>query len=139
MNAAQIQVYRDGSFQRDSHGKPATLLPVEMDGGAVIDTVAWFEGRAGAWWLERRIGSHLGDKALKSAAFFGRPVRLLATPAQWLASPDEAVVILDWQGDLRRVFRDVPTIVCASDGLAKHLNRRLNEQVRHTYEIRVAA
>jgi hypothetical protein len=39
--------------------------------------------------------------------------------------------------DLRAVFRDVPVIRCATPALARWLNRRLHEQVRHTYTIEV--
>jgi hypothetical protein len=47
--------------------------------------------------------------------------------------------VLDWTTDLRALFRDVPEIDCSTPALAKHLSRRLDEQVRHTYKIKVAS
>jgi hypothetical protein len=137
MNAVQIQTYSDGSFQRADSGQRASTCPVRMDSGEIIDTVAWFADCPGSWWLAARIATHLGDRALCHAAFLGKPIRLLPSPAAWLSSPEGAVCVLDWSTDLRALFRDVPEIRCSTAALARHLSRRLDEQVRHTYKIRV--
>jgi hypothetical protein len=137
MKAVRIQTYSDGSFQRSDSGPMAILCPVKLDDGEIIDTVAWFADRPSAWWLRRRIAAHLGDRALRHAAFFGKPIRLLPSPAAWLSSPEGAVCVLDWTTDLRALFREVPEIRCSTPMLARHLDRRLDEQVRHNYKIRV--
>jgi hypothetical protein len=134
---ALIQTFADGSFQYYEDGLEALLCPVEVGGGEIIDTVGWFSGRPADWWLEHRIATHLGDRALRHAAFLEKPIRLLPSPEAWLASPEDAMCILDWTTDLRALFRDVPEIWCSTTALSKHLLRRLDEQVRHTYEIRV--
>jgi hypothetical protein len=139
MNAVRIQTYSDGSFQRTDSGPEAILYPVRMDGGEIIDTVAWFAGRPGAWWLERGIATHLGDRALRHAAFLGKPIRLLPSPTVWLSSPWGAVCVLNWTTDLRALFRDVPEIRCSTPALAKYLSDCLDKQVRHHYKIKVAS
>jgi hypothetical protein len=134
-----IQTYSDGTFQRTDGGRQARVCPVRMDGGEVIDRVAWFADRPGAWWLERGIATHLGDRALRHAAFLCKPIRLLPYPADWLAAPWGAVCVLDWNTNLRALFRDVPEIDCSTPALASVLSRQLDEQVRHTYRIKVAS
>jgi hypothetical protein len=134
---AQICTFSDGSYQQTDTGPMAILCPVELDGGEIIDTVAWFADQPGAWWLERRIATHLGDRALRRAAFLGKSIRLLPSPAAWLSSPEGSACVLDWTTDLRTLFREVPEIRCSTPMLARHLDRRLDEQVRHTYKVRV--
>ena len=139
MSAVQIQTYSDGSFQRAHSGRKATLCPVRKDSGEIIDAVAWFADSPGYWWLERLVATHLGDRALRRAAFLGKPIRLLPWPSDWVKSPWGAVCVLDWTTDLRALFLDVPEIDCSTPALAKHLSHRLDEQVRHTYKIKVAS
>lgn len=134
---ARIQSFADGSFQLISDGREATLLPVYLDGGREIDTVAFFSGRPRRWFRQLLVATHLGDQALCHAQFLGKPVRLLATPADWLASP-EGMVVLDWRCDLRALFGEVPEIVCASTEMQKYLDQSLAKQVAHRYRITVA-
>jgi hypothetical protein len=112
---------------------------VQLDSGEIIDTVAWVTERPGAWWLERRLATHLGDRALRCAGFLGRPIRLVARPAEWLAAPRGAVCVLDWTTDLRALFRDVGGIHCSTLALARFLSDCLDKQVRHTFRIKVAS
>src|SRR5262245_29357437 len=98
---AKIETFPEGSFQFDAAWQSAVVVPVQVDSGEKVDHVAWFPERRGDWWLNRKIATHLGDRALRSAAFFKRPVRLLATPADWWANPTDTICILDWKTDLR--------------------------------------
>jgi hypothetical protein len=111
---------------------------VELDGGERVDVAAWFGDHPSKWWLERRIATHLGDRALRHAAFLQQSIRLLATPAAWLDSPRGSMVVLDWTCDLRGLFREVPEVRCATPTLARHLITRLAEQVAPQFKIRVA-
>jgi hypothetical protein len=136
-STGRICPFSDGSFQHTDSGPEAILCPVKLDGGEIIDTVAWFADQPGAWWLRHRIATHLGDRALRHAAFLGKPIRLLSWPADWVSSPWDAVCVLDWTTDLRALFRDVPEIRCSTPALEKHLSDCLDKQVRHGFKIRV--
>jgi hypothetical protein len=116
-------------------GWPAQSL---MHGRRAVDTVAWFSSRPDEWWLERRVATHVGDRALRHAAFLQKPIHLLASPAAWLDSPHGAICILDWNCDLRALFREVPEVRCAAPALKTHLSRRLAEQVAPRFKITVA-
>jgi hypothetical protein len=135
----RIHTYSDGSFQLARDGREASLLPVELDGGDEVDTVGWFTANPRKWWRELLVATHLGDRTLRHAAFVGKPIRLLPTPAAWIADPTDSICILDWRTDLRRLFGEVPAIVCASSEMQKFLNQRLAAQVAHSYQITVAA
>jgi hypothetical protein len=138
----RIQPFADGSFQyAEGGGRDALLYPVELDDGDVIDTVAWFPTNPRKWWRAKLTGTHLGDRSRRRAAFLQEPIRLLATPADWAASPTGAVCVIDWGCDLRALFREVPAIQCASRApgmaarMARGLERRLAEQVHHRFKI----
>jgi hypothetical protein len=135
---ARIRICSDRSFEPDETGTLAVLLPVELDPEIEIDTVAWTPDRPRRWFFERHVASHLGDRALHRAQWFGQPINLVSTPALWLTAPDQSMCILDWQANLRGIFGDVADIVCSSPELARFLDRRLCEQVAHRYRISVA-
>ena len=135
---AEVQIFSDGTFQYAEGGREALLCPVELDSGDLVDTVAWFSGQPTTWWLLLRIGTHLGDRALCHAAFLRESIRLVPSPSVWLSSPEGAVCVLDWTASLRTLFREVPEIWCSTPALAKHLRRRLDEQVNHEIKIRVS-
>jgi hypothetical protein len=140
---ARIRPSSDGSFEyaEPGDGREAAIYPVEMDDGSIIDHVAWFRDRPRKWYRERLVGTHLGDWALRRAAFLQEPVKLLPTPSEWIASREESMCVLDWNCDLRALFREVPVIQCTSKvpGMAtrmvKFLDRRLAEQVCHRFKI----
>ena len=134
---ARIRIFADKSFQLDEAGALAVLLPVELDREIEIDTVAWTPDRPRRCFFERHIATHLGDRALRRAQWYQRPVRLVATPADWLRD-SETVCVLDWWScDLRGLFGDVPKVICASDAQKRFLLRRLAEQVAPRFEIEV--
>ena len=134
---AGIETFSDGSFQLSRTGREAVLVPVERDDGGEIDTVAFFIGRPRKLWRERLFASHLGDRVLHIARWYQRPVRLVATPADWLRD-SETVCVLDWWScDLRGLFGNVPRVICASDVMKRFLLRRLAEQVAPRFEIEV--
>jgi hypothetical protein len=136
---APIQTFSDRSFQYDNFGREALLCPVVTDCGKLIDTVGWFSKQPAHWWLERKIATHLGDRALGAAAFFRRPICLRTSPAAWLASPKDAMVVLDWDSDLRVLFSTVSEVCCATTGLKRHLDQYLAKQVRPGFWITSAA
>jgi hypothetical protein len=134
---ARIWTFGDRSFQLDETGPVATLLPVELEHGVEIDTVAWLHDRPRPWFFQLHVATRLGDRALRQAQWYQRPVRLVATPADWLRD-SQTVCVLDWWScDLRGLFGDVPKVICASDAQMRFLLRRLAEQVAPRFEIEV--
>jgi len=136
--AARIRICSDRSFELDASGVLAVLLPVELDREIEIDTVAWTPDRPRRWFFERHIATHLGDAPLRKAQWYGHPLRLVATPADWLRDPQATTCILDWKADLRAILGDVPKVICASDAQKRFLRRRLAEQLAPRFEIEVA-
>jgi hypothetical protein len=134
---ARIRICRDRSFELDEAGLLAVLLPVELDPEIEIDTIAWTPDRPRRWFFERQVATHLGDAALRRAQWYQRPVRLVATPADWLRHPQGTTCILDWRANIRAILGDVADIVCSSPELARFLDRRLHQQVVHHYNISV--
>jgi hypothetical protein len=135
---ARIRICSDRSFELDETGTLAVLLPVELDPEIEIDTVAWLPDRPRPWLFERHVATHLGDRALRRAQWYQRPIRLVATPADWLRDPQATTCILDWRANIRAILGDVADIHCWPPDLAKLLDRRLREQVAHRYRISVA-
>jgi hypothetical protein len=75
---------------------------------------------------------------LRHAQFLQEPIRLLGTPADWVRSPAGSISILDWKADLRGLLGTVPELICSSVEMARFLDRRLAEQVRHKFQITVS-
>jgi hypothetical protein len=134
-----IRTFGDGSFQyaEKGDGRDALMHPVELDNGELIDTVAWFLTNPRKWWREKLIATHLGDWSLRHAQFLQEPIRLLATPANWLTSPASAICILDWRTDLRTLLGEVPEVLCSSNEMARFLHQRLAQQVAPRFRVGV--
>jgi hypothetical protein len=135
---ARITTYSDGSFELAPDGSEATLIPVALHDGTVVDFVAFFAADPRRWWTEKLAATHLGDAELNRAQWFGQPINLVPTPALWLTAPEQSMCILDWRADIRAILGDVADIVCSSHELKNFLDRRLCEQVAHRYRISVA-
>jgi hypothetical protein len=136
--AARIRIFSDRSFQLDQSGALATLIPIELHDGTAIDAVAFLAANPRRWWTEKLAATHLGDTELNRAQWYQRPIRLVATPADWLRDPQTICVLDWWSCDLRALFGDVPKVICASDGQERFLRRRLTEQVAPRFKIEVA-
>jgi hypothetical protein len=115
----------DGSWQPADPGDPGAVLahclPCGNPWGEVIDIVAWAWDRPGRWWRRTRLVDRLVDPEWLSG---DKPVRLVGTPAEWLADRCEAACILDWSIDIAAVFfgcRLVPTSLALSNKLLASL------------------
>lgn len=68
--------------------------------GNVVDGVAWAWDRPGKWW--RRTGRV--DRLVDPKWLLGERIRLVETPAEWLADRCESACVLDWSIDLTAIF-----------------------------------
>jgi len=136
-----IRPSSDGTFQRLAELEPGAITadfilvremvcdPME-EVGEVYDTIAYDPGRPTRWWTERRLAVALGEWELCNAWWDGRPARMVATPADWLACHGAGFCIVDWSVDLNALLGRAPAIECADDWLAGKLNRELTAQAR---------
>lgn len=109
--SAMIEAFADGTWQPSETGFEALLLPVSEVGGGVIDVVAWQIGEPSIWWLRRGVASYVGEHELILARRDRRPVRLVATPKEYLALWGYAVCILDWRADVRAILAQASNAV----------------------------
>src|SRR5690242_4260599 len=92
---ARIEPAADGTWQPAEAGMLAALLPVWtpdlVEEAEIVDLVAWeLMGSGSPWWLRRGAVSYLGDRALDRARLLDRPLRVVATPRQWLSDRGES-------------------------------------------------
>lgn len=75
-------------------GPPHVVMPV-MDVGSMIDLIAWRTTQPARWLWRKGLGWALGTDWLLPRWDDG-PVRLFATPLEWLAGAGQGICILDW-------------------------------------------
>ena len=92
---AQIELYRGGLYEPRDEGLDAVIVPVHADG--LADLVAFRPSLPGRWW--RRLGAVpvLGEENMRR--FQVDPLRVCATPLDWLRGGGRGVVIIDWLPD----------------------------------------
>lgn len=129
--SALIRPSSDGSWEPDETGFEALLLPVRGIDGTVIDTAAWEIGHPQVWWLRRNIATFVGEHELILASREKRPVRLVATPKEYLAHWGRAICILNWRSDVRSILAGAEAgILCESRAVAARAQGAMNSRVR---------
>ena len=123
-------------------GEPGVIVAVgeyDADGWHEIsDLVVYQPGNPGRWALRRRDESILGRQQLDYAGETLSPVRLFATPHEWLVNSGNGVVVLDWNSALSWPFRDAQ-LLTSDTALAERLDHAIEaETTRARPEIRVA-
>lgn len=117
---ALIRPVSDALYEPTAEGEDGGLsalcLPCADPWGAVVDIVAWAWDRPGHWW--RRTG--LVDRLVDPQWLLGDRIRLVETPADWLADRCESACILDWSIDVSTIFAGLE-IVPSSPKLATRL------------------
>lgn len=121
-----ITPHSDGSFSfaEPGDGMPALLLPVFDLRGEHIETIAWRWGRAASpWWLWRKSISYLGELEIERDRLCSprRPIRFVATPADWLADAGHAICIVDWAAPIGPLLDELGEIVCSTSALERRL------------------
>lgn len=130
---AWIEPSSDGSFAfapAPGVGIWGRMIPV-IEGGEIVDVVAWERDTPSAWWLLRRSVSLLGEHALRLALASGRPLILTSTPAKYLDfHAGRAACLLDWSTDLRLLFDGLTELRCDSPALERRVWQVVAEQAR---------
>ena len=92
---AQIETYSGGLYEPRDEGLDAVIVPVRADG--LADLVDFRPKSPERWW--RRMGAVpvLGEENMR--CFQVNPLRVCATPLDWLRGGGRGVVIIDWLPD----------------------------------------
>jgi len=101
----RIQVMPDDQTFHLDGGSPASSLIVRDRRGLPADLVAWLGDQPGNWWL--REGDEtpiLGARQLAGAEMTAAPLPIYPTPAAWVASGGDGVVVLSWGANLIHLF-----------------------------------
>ncbi|MCB4861126.1 hypothetical protein K7W03_16160 [Sphingobium sp. PNB] len=81
-------------FYQPVDGPTHVVMPV-MDQGEMIDLIAWRSSNPARWFWRTGLGWALGTDWLLPRWDNG-PVKLYATPLEWLAGAGEGICVLDW-------------------------------------------
>ena len=100
VGVARIEPGADGLFNYSEDGLPACLVAVvdywrEPADAGIFDIVAFASDNLSRWWGRTGAAFALGDHLLEGL----EPVRVVGTPADWLARGGDALCILDWSAD----------------------------------------
>lgn len=112
----------------DPEGFCAMVVPV-LESGREMDIIAFRTDQPARWWWRVGCATFLGADLLQSLWADG-PLRIAATPLDWLREGGEAVTILDWDApyfDLLPLLNR-ERLICADDLLAVRLGKRLSNR-----------
>ena len=125
-----------GYWDLQADGRPAVVLPV-LEGGALVDLVAWRTSAPEDWRLRTGHGLVLGRDAMLEAEVAGGSLRVFATPLEWLRAECKGAVVLDWTpAHVRQAFPFFDRFLVSSKALGKRLDKAM--RVPKRYRIRVA-
>ncbi|MHB1220187.1 MAG: hypothetical protein ACYC1L_18530 [Alphaproteobacteria bacterium] len=129
----RIDTSEDGFFDlTDEGGIEAGILGVR-DFNETYDAIAWALDDPARWWSLRGVASLLGVPALHRANFLNKPVRLVATPKDWMQETvirgphDGPVCVVDWSQNPKLTLGMAPAIECADFQLATHLRKSIEQ------------
>lgn len=92
VSIAYIETFSDGTYQPIRSGRLAYLVAADRE---VSDLIAWYPEEPNIWWLRRNIAPILNPVAIDRAAHFDEPLRIYATPWDWLSNKGKGIVVLD--------------------------------------------
>ena len=104
-----VHLHRDGSWSpSEGDGSRCAIAPIFDPECPLIqiDAVAWPLTNPGCWWMRRGVVTYLGASELHRCWWENRPIRLLATPRDWICDPGPgpSACILQWDADLRAIL-----------------------------------
>lgn len=138
--SAIIRASTDGTWEPAEDGFDALLMPVRDLGGEVIDVAAWEFGQPAFWWLRKGIATYCGEHSIYLDNREGRPVKLVATPAEYLKHWGRAMCILNWKADVRAIVGLAQHgIICSSPQLAERVRTAVDRPRSERVRITVAA
>lgn len=127
---SRIETTPDGFYQPCPHGRWAVLIPCGWTDylgqwTAIDDLVGFHPDDPSRWW--RRLGAVdlLGEEQVQDALDRRQPLRLHATPLDWLRNGCQGAVVLDWRAEPRRLFNGLPSVIADTPDLAERLGQRI--------------
>ena len=116
-----------GGLYQPGDGALHVISPVYAD-GEIIDLLAWRSGAPGNWAWRTGIGWALGSDMLLPR-WDSDPMRIFATPLEWLSAGGEGICILDWDAPELDGLRALENIE-ADEWIAQRLTRALSKPRR---------
>jgi hypothetical protein len=142
----EAEVGTDGLFTPGG-GLVHIVMPV-VDGGALIDLVAWRSDNPLRWWLRTGLGWLLNADPCLASRWDAQHLTLHSSPLDWLRACDQGAweaggVVLDFDAPDLAALRNYDTIVCSDERVTALLKRTLAKPSRLpailTKEVRDAA
>lgn len=125
---ARVQPLGDGLFDYSEDGLPACLVAVvendrDLGDAGIFDLVAFASDNPGRWWWRTGAAFALGGHLLES----DEPVRVVATPVEWLAYAGDALCLLDWsrRSSAWPALRAGPPLQFTNDALRQKVRNAL--------------
>lgn len=126
---AEAETEASGRYQ-PSGGPVHVVMPV-VDGGEMVDLVAWRTTRPDRWWLRTGNGWALNPDDLRELYRWGGPPPMLhSTPLDWLRAGATGSVVLDWAAPEVGRLRWHDRIDCDDGRVAKALREAMTRAVR---------
>lgn len=120
----------DGLYEPDPDGQPHLLLPVYED-GELVDLVAFRSDAPDKWMLRTGNGWALGLDEGWGMLHNGDPLRLSATPLDWLRNEATGLCVLDWEApELTVELADFAAVQCPDATIAGLLTEALTQPSR---------
>lgn len=115
----------------DSDGGVQAAIEPVLEGGEIIDAVAWPMFNSRRWGLRIGAAVVLGWDDIDAAIRQECPLVLVETPRQWVMTrgcPLAIACVLDWSADLYGLFDQVPEIRCVSPQLKRRLDNSITRR-----------
>lgn len=124
------EVLKHGFYQPGA-GAAHIVQPVFSDGG-IIDLVAWRSLTPSRWNLRTGLGWLMGIDEVSTVGGWdaSRPVKLHATPLDWLRASGEGICILDWDAPELHTLSEIHAIEVDDRKLGSRLISVLSRPAR---------
>lgn len=133
----RVEYDGSGHYQPERSGDPALILPV-IDGGVLIDLVAFSPKNPNVWALRKGQGLILGlDYARGITADWesdAAELRVFANPMEWLYANQggypTGICVLDWSPESVAALRNLGpqfTLLADSPALAEFIDQEINK------------
>lgn len=118
-----------GLYVPDPDGELHLVLPVYEDGG-LVDLVAFRSATPDKWLLRTGLGWALGLEWDLSGHDWAEPVRLDATPLDWLRAGAGGLCVLDWEAPELCDLANLSAVHCPDATIAGLLRNALTKPPR---------
>lgn len=128
---ARVEISKSGHWQPiGSGGIPSVIFPI-LDGGILVDLVAFSPRSPDSWALRRGDGWLLGAGNIPGAGDWengARTVQIFANPLEWLRGGASGICVLSWDAraimSLMSLGGDL-TLIADSEALAQYIDSQM--------------